>query len=152
METKTAIKATAPVAVKTFIEPANSKTNIEIMNTKNVEEGPISVVAGRLLCVASNLNQMNNLDKQPPAQSNTAEIIDDKDRPPPPRRSFATEGGPLTKSNPKLSVTIARPHTSDIDSDGEESDDLSSKLRPKQGATGFQSKTQATTAHPFQIQ
>ena len=94
---------------------------------------------------------MNNLDKQPPAQSNTAEIIDDKDRPPPPRRSFAAEGGPsLTKSNPKLSVTIARPHTSDIDSDGEESDDLSSKLRPKQGAAGFQSK--GTTAHPFQIQ
>ena len=47
METKTAIKATAPVAIKTFTEPANSNTNIEsIINTKNEEEGPVSVVAG----------------------------------------------------------------------------------------------------------
>ena len=76
--------------------------------------------------------------------ANSAIIMSDNDRPNLPKKSFA----PDLHGSAKLSVTIARSNTEDIDSD---EDDLAQKLRPKGQSKNFGTSREATQ-HPFQIQ
>ena len=140
------IMATASVAKTNTSAKIESKeinptaTAVKIEMTLNGSKGKPSSWRISAKVKLLNIPDILNIPDEPKGK-------DENDRPPPARKSFAS--GSATRSNPSLSVVIAKPFTGDVDSAEGSDDDLAEKLRPK--GTQYVSNA-GPAAHPFQIQ